>query len=220
MSIIQWNLAGYKAKYSELRLLIKNYNPVCLALQELNFGNNKHTVNYAPAGYNLFHTAVVGRLGAGLLIRNDIATTAITLNTIFQAVAHRVHLRKSYTICSIYIPPRTPYSRRDLAELIDQLPEPFLLMGDFNSRDPLWGDTITTPCAAVIKSLINNFPIEILNDKSFTRYDSQYHTESAIDLTLSSPSCMTDFEWSVLESDTPKPYASDHYPIILRDNSR
>ena len=220
MSIIQWNLAGYKAKYSELRLLIKNYEPACLALQELNFGNDKHSIDYAPAGYNLFHTTVVGRLGAGLLIRNDIASTEITLNTNFQAVAQRVHLNKSYTICSIYIPPRTPYSRYDLANLTNQLQEPFLLLGDFNSRDPLWGDIVSTPCASTIKSFLNNYPVELMNQKSFTRYDSQYHTESAIDLSIVSPSCMTDFDWSVVESDTPKAYASDHYPIILRNNSQ
>lgn len=221
-SIIQWNLQGYSvtAKYDELKLLIQEYEPACVALQELNFGNDKHSINYSPKNYNLFHSSQVGRLGAGLLIRSDIPTVLVPLNSIFQyAVAAKVHLDKTYTVCSIYIPPRFKFKSHDLIHLLRQLPEPFILLGDFNCRDPLWGDVLSSHEANEIRTTLNKFPVEILNDGSFTHYHLATGTETAIDLSLVSPSCMVDFEWSVLEKDTALAYGSDHYPIILKNLS-
>ena len=72
------------AKRHYLKLLMKDYNPVCLALQELNFGNDKHTTDKTYAQYKTFHSKVVGRLGAGLLVRSDIPVRDIPLNTEFK----------------------------------------------------------------------------------------------------------------------------------------
>ena len=36
-------------------------------------------------------------------------------------------------ICSLYLPPHCKFSKHDLENLINQLPRPYLLLGDFNS---------------------------------------------------------------------------------------
>ena len=43
-----------------------------------------------------------------------------------------VTLSKNITICSIYLPPSDVLSKNSQVNLIDQLPQPFMLVGDFN----------------------------------------------------------------------------------------
>ena len=57
----------------------------------------------------------------------------------------RIHLRQIYTFYSLYLAPGVPIARDDLLELLSQLPETFLLVGDFNSCNLSWGDTVASP---------------------------------------------------------------------------
>ena len=40
---------------------------------------------------------------------------------------------------TIYIPPRDDIDKNELKKLIDQFSRPFILLGDFNSHNTLWG---------------------------------------------------------------------------------
>ena len=71
------------------------------------------------------------------------------------AVAVRIQLRRIYTVCSLYLAPDVPIAQDDLVEL--QLPEPFLLVGDFNIRHLSWIDTVSFPNAVMLLSVI--FPL-------------------------------------------------------------
>ena len=62
------------------------------------------------------------------------------LNTPLQAVAARVTLNKVVTFCSIYLPPSDHVANTDLINLTEQLPSPFVLLGDFNCHSPVWGN--------------------------------------------------------------------------------
>ena len=54
------------------------------------------------------------------------------LNANLQAVAVSVTLSEKVTICSIYLPPSDILSKNSLVNLINQLPQQFMLVGDFN----------------------------------------------------------------------------------------
>ena len=47
-------------------------------------------------------------------------------------MAARVTLDKVVTFCSIYLPPSDHVAKTDLINLIEQLPSPFVLLGNFN----------------------------------------------------------------------------------------
>ena len=64
---------------------------------------------------------------------------AVHFNTPLQAVAARVTLNKVVTFCSIYLPPSDHVAKTNLINLIEQLPSPFVLWGDFNGHSPVWG---------------------------------------------------------------------------------
>ena len=52
-----------------------------------------------------------------LFIRHDVAHTNISLQSSLQAVAVQIHLKKKYTILSLYLPPSTQVIKKDLSDL-------------------------------------------------------------------------------------------------------
>ena len=73
------------------------------------------------------------------LINNKCPSSQIHLKTNIQAVAVSVTLHRTISICSIHIPPRSKLVEKDLDEIVNQLPTPFLLLGDFNGHNFIWG---------------------------------------------------------------------------------
>ena len=76
--------------------------------------------------------------GCALFVRHNVAHTRICLQTSLQAVAVQIHIKKKYTILSLYLPPNTQVMERDLIDLFQQLPSPFLILGDFSGRHFSW----------------------------------------------------------------------------------
>jgi endonuclease/exonuclease/phosphatase family metal-dependent hydrolase len=78
--------------------------------------------------------------GSTILVRNNVLHSYVNLNTDLQAVAVRITLDKTITLCSVFIPSNAALG---LAQL-KNLPTPFIIMGDFNGHNPLWGSKTTT----------------------------------------------------------------------------
>ena len=66
-------------------------------------------------------------------IRNDAPLSKINIKKIFKQLPFR---HKADNICSIYIPPSDDID--EVKKIIDQLPKPFILLGDLNSQNTLW----------------------------------------------------------------------------------
>jgi ribonuclease HI len=199
-------------KYSELLELLKIFSPCCACLQEIHIGEKAFN---PPKGYSAFTSRSLNRLGSAIIVSNSVPFMFHSLRTGMQAVAVRIFLDRMYTVCSVYIPPSEPVEKTELMDLVDQLPRPFLLMGDFNSRHPLWGDCCSTFLAGTIISTMSDCDIECINDGSYTHYHIQTDTFSSIDLALCSSDAMLDFSFEVLGRDEILPFSSDHYPILL-----
>ena len=215
LSIMQWNCQGLRAKYESLKILIQENFPVCISLQEIMQGQNR----ICPKEYVFYrneHQADEGRYGgSALLLRRDISHTNISLQTNLQAVAVQIYAKKKYSICSIYLPPDNINDRtlkQDLDNLIDQLPRPFLLLGDFNSRHPMWGDIIYNSRGNLIFSCIEERELAILNTGAPTHFHIQTGSLTSIDLSICSPDCFLDFSWEVMDDGL----GSDHFPIFMK----
>ena len=191
--ILQWNCRGLYANFSNIKEIIEQYDPVLMCLQELILGQiNKPSVK----GYCSLHST--GRGGAGLFIRADIHFAEIQLRTTLQAVAATVYIGKQYTVCSVYLPPTPSISYEELAELLQQLPRPALLLGDFNARDPLWGDCLSSPRAPQIKKIMDDLDMGLLNSGEPTHYHEQTDTYACIVLSLLLTDSHVDFCWKVI----------------------
>ena len=171
-----------------------------------------------PREYTSYRTQYnlnVGSHGGCLIyVRRDIPHYKITLNTPLQAVAVEVHLKRKYTLCSLYLPPNSPVTQTEILDLLRQLPRPFLLMGDLNARHPLWGDVTSNQKGNLIASIIENEDLGLLNTGEPTHYHIQTGTVSCLDLTVTSSNCAIDFRWRTNDDW----HNSDHAPIIINTN--
>ena len=77
--------------------------------------------------------------GVALLINQNILSSAVDLDTNLQAVAGRISFGKTVTVCNIYLPPSVPVKGTDLYHHFEQNPRPFIVVGDFNGHNPMWG---------------------------------------------------------------------------------
>ena len=106
--IISWNCRGFCRNLDEIRMLTADYHPVALCLQET-FLRPESTVNLRKySQYHSFSTSTDDRAigGSSVLVRKEIAHREVRLNTDLQAVAVSMSLQKTFTICSLYLPPR------------------------------------------------------------------------------------------------------------------
>ena len=163
--------------------------------------------------YNVTSTAVDGRPigGSSVLVKKGVPHEPLTLNTTLQAVAVSVSIHRTFTICSIYIPPRLNINITDLDALVSQLPTPYMLVGDFNAHSTLWGNADNNNLGNKIEQFIQNNDLCLFNSGDATYLHSPTGSYSAIDLSICSPTIFMDFEWMVHEDQC----GSDHFPIFL-----
>ncbi|GFV94546.1 hypothetical protein TNCV_3826131 [Trichonephila clavipes] len=81
----------------------------------------------------------------------DVPSSALPLHTSLQAAAVRIHSTSLITVCCLYLPPSAVIHQQDLNNLVNQLPAPFVILGDFNGHITLWGSVKTNPRGRQIK---------------------------------------------------------------------
>ncbi|GFO27742.1 RNA-directed DNA polymerase from mobile element jockey [Plakobranchus ocellatus] len=137
-TVVQWNICGLRSNVEELKLLLNRSQWAVMVLQECRLGEGQSLLQ----GYTLLLPRGGYPWGkVALLIQNGIHFSEIVLKTGLHAVAATITLEKTRTVCSLNFPPHTPVSKLSLAELFEQLPKPFLMLGDFNAHSPAWGDS-------------------------------------------------------------------------------
>ena len=212
--IIQWNCRGLKINFIEITLLVQKFNPIAFCLQETHL-KTADKDKLSLKNYSLYSTfgkddeRAAG--GSSIFIHNNIIHSPVTLDTDIQAVAVRVSLKETITLCSIYIPPNDHLTVHQLHHLVEQLPKPFIIMGDFNAHNPLWGSNKITPKGKTVEDFLSKEGLCYFNDGSNTYLHPGNGSYSAIDLTVTDPSLLPDFSWRV-HGDV---CGSDHFPIIL-----
>ena len=115
------------------------------------------------------------------------------------------------SICSIYIPPSDDIDKNELKKLIDQLPRPFILFGDFNRHNTKWGCKDTNKKGKMLEKVINENDMCRLNNGAFTYVNPSSGNHSAIDLSICDPTAYMDFVYH----DT---CDSDHYLILIQSS--
>ena len=121
-------------------------------------------------------------------------------------------LNKPITICNIYIPPSYHVASQEFQNLIDQLPSPFILLGDFNAHNPLWGGNRMDSKGEMIEKIMIDNNLSLFNDGSKTFHNMHSNYSSALDLSMCTPNLFLDYCWYVDEY----LHGSDHYPIYLK----
>lgn len=208
----QWNANGFFCHYEEFKRLVSYYDPIITCIQETRF---RHGSSPSLRGYEVFHTGEDlerANGGVAILVKNGISAKELQLHTQLQAVAVRVVMQVSMTVCSLYVPPSANLVRAEFEQLLSQLPEPFIVCTDINARNGLWGSERTDMRGRMIEEVLEERNLNILNDGSPTHVSFAYGTESAIDLTFCTPALQGNLEWFSSGDN----FGSDHYPLLLR----
>ncbi|GFX90413.1 putative RNA-directed DNA polymerase from transposon X-element [Trichonephila clavipes] len=196
---------------NDVKDIIRQYHPVCVALQET-FLKSCHTTKIRRYGCVRKDTegpSVSG--GVCIFTSLDVPSSALPLHTSLQAVAVRIHSTSLITVCCLYLPPNTVIHQHDLNNLVDQLPAPFVILGDFNGHSTLWGRVKTNPRGRQIEQVLSDHCLCLLNHEEPTYFHEPTRSFHTLDLAICSPSLFPHLNLSV-EKDL---YNSDHFPIIL-----
>jgi len=147
--------------------------------------------------------------GTALFIHESVPYRELALNTELETVAVAANMSISITICSLYSSRSHNISEQLLNDLMQQLPEPTLILGDVNSYNTLWGSDITDARGMIFENFLNSNNMVVLNSGAPTRV--ALNTETAIDVSITTPRVAASCHWEVL----PSPRDSDHCPILV-----
>lgn len=109
------------------------------------------------------------------------------------------------------MPDSTNFLLHDLNQIMQQLPKPFIILGDFNSRNTMWGSNHTDLRVKIMKTFLDDDQFILLNTGDYTRHDPTNKSFSAIDLSISNSTLSAQIEWNVLNEYN----CSDHWPISI-----
>ena len=215
-NIIQWNVRGLRANFEELRLLCNQYNPQIVAVQECQLRKDKIINLTGFSGRTKSSPGDNATGGVTLYVNKSVLFSEIKLDTDLQAVAVGVSAKKTLTVCNVYLPPLLDIHFSDLEYLIQQLPAPFVLVGDFNAHSPLWGDVRQDSRGQMIEELLNDCNLCLLNTGEPTYRHHSHHSFSVPDISICDPSLALEFDW-LTHKDL---CGSDHFPVILKTSLR
>ena len=128
-------------------------------------------------------------------------------------MAVSVTLYRTISICSIYIPPRSKIVEKDLDEIVIQLPTPFLLLGDFNGHNFIWGSDDVNDKGRIIENFINKNNLCLYNNKTPTYLHPATGTYTSLDHSICYPTLLLDYEWKAHDDLC----GSDHFLIFLNN---
>lgn len=212
MAFLHWNCRGLLHNLSDIKDILATLSPVALCLQETNLGPKHQNIlkNYQVFRHDREQASRLSG-GVAIIVKSGVPARDHKLKTRIEAVAAIIHTFKTITVCSVYLEPHLKITIYDLEHLIEQLPEPFLVVGDFNAHSNFWGSEKTDTRGQIIEDFILSNNLCLLNTGKPTYCSPSSRKMSCIDLSFCSPSIFMDFKWDILND----PYGSDHLPIVI-----
>ena len=210
-SIIQWNCNGFYGHIEEFKLLINKYNSCAFCIQETKF-----SFDHIPSikNHKVFYKSKYSETACGgvaIFVKDSFSCEEYKIQTNLQAVAIKIFYPIKFILCNIYLPGSNFVSQNEIENIIQQFDSPFMLVGDFNCHNYIWGSNRVDRRGRIVEDIVDNNNLIILNSQEPTHFSLAYKTFSSIDLTIISPQLETYFEWFV-DKDL---HSSDHFPIII-----
>jgi len=111
-TFIQWNIRGLQANKEELNILLSNFNPILVSLQETLLKPDKTATYKNYSLYNLpseeSNETIHGSIA--ILVNSAVPHSQIQLNTSLQAIAVSATYHKTISVCSIYLSPSSKFN--------------------------------------------------------------------------------------------------------------
>lgn len=199
-----------------LKKIISDKQPNVITLQETHFKKDQCST---LSGYSCFFK---NRLdvdkasgGVAVYIKNDLVDdkNSVPLKSDLEIIAVSIPVKnKRICIANVYIPNSCNFTKNDLNKVASELPKPFVLVGDFNSHNVIWGSKDTDPRGKIEENFVDESRLIIINDGEATYFNKANGSSSTIDLAICSPSVADRLEFEVMDD----LYSSDHFPIYIQ----
>lgn len=211
-TMLVWNSRSIQANKGDFMSLLSSFNVQIAAISETWLDPEQF---FHVSGYSIVRCdRLDGYGGCAICIRKDLPYKEIPIqfNPLdLQVVGVKVN---NISIISIYLTPSTRISYVSLQYIIQQLDGPFVLLGDMNAHNPIWGSPFIRGNGRVIERLLDEFDLNVLNNGEETMITPPSGNKSIIDLVICSPILYYDLQLTVLE-DT---YGSNHFPLLVKHN--
>ena len=108
--------------------------------------------------------------GTAVAIKKKITQKRLNIRTTIQVVALEVYLigKGKRTVCSFYLPLTDQMTKEDMRDLLEQLPAPMILLGDFNTHNLLWGSEKMYTRGRMMEKVLIRYNILYINKKEET----------------------------------------------------
>lgn len=146
-----------------------------------------------------------------IMIKNNFSFKKIDLKTSLQATAIEVYYPMKFITCNIYRSPQNLITKEKLIKLSSQLGDEYIILGDFNSHNQMWGSRKLNKTGEIVEEFLSERDIILLNTGENTHFSIGCQSFTAIDLSMATPNLAVQINWSV-DKDL---RLSDHFPIIL-----
>ena len=212
--ILNWNIRGFNPNRNELEVLCNQFSPTFITLQETKLKNDTTFKNYKIFNKTKdCNSTNIASGGVMILADKNIHTELLDLDTTLQTIAIQTSYPTNFVICNLYLDHglRVTEIHDELNHLIQQLGPNFILTGDFNAHNIIWGSHKTDGRGRTIEDLIDEFSLTVKNEHLPTHLASTNNRLTAIDVTLCTQDLTDEFDWTVLDD----LHGSDHFPILL-----
>ena len=96
--LIQWNCRGIKSKHEELQLLIAEYNPSLILLQETKLNQDKYILNTKYDVHNFRNMEQPQQGGVAIAVQKNVNYKLLNIQTNLQAIAIKLQDESQLTI--------------------------------------------------------------------------------------------------------------------------
>ena len=176
--VVQWNANGLgnRVKLGEFERLINLYSPICICIQHAG-KYNKDTKNYKIAKMSTNNN---GEYGTAIYVHNSVTYDDIQINTTdLQPSAICIHIpnKGKLHILNCYNQPKLNYNMNQLKDIINQVPEPKLVVGDFNSHSPTWDANCESPDTGgkIVEKMLEDGKLTCINEEENLTFYSKIH---------------------------------------------
>lgn len=210
MKIIQYKYNRFYNRLPFIQALIQETLAEIICIQETHVKDKPpYLKHYDIYSRPRIHSHASG--GVYICVQTEIMSSEIKLNTHLETTAVQIPTKSKFCICNIYVPPNDTIAFADIENIINQLPQPFILVCEFNAHNPLWGSRSTNAIGKIMEKALDDIDLYLLNDNPPTYFCQRTNSFSSIDLVFCSTKISTQIAWNPLSHC----YSSDHIPILL-----
>lgn len=144
--IVAWNANGILDHQEELQAFLYEQNVDICLLSETHLTKENHIRFKGYKVYHTTHPSGTARGGSAVIIKENIKHNEDAKLQSEQVQVTTVNIKTTRYNCTVgaaYIPPRHHLKKENYEQLLRQMGEIFILGGDFNAKNTIWGSRLT-----------------------------------------------------------------------------